>query len=156
MRLKHHCALNNTLKCLLLILCIQYAGAVPSSTQFELPPEDLVSRDHFFRAPQKPISTLTRWKDSTISTIWNYFGSTARPIRPDQVYDQDGLAPQSHSQYADQLVLRFNISTSEEATSLAEAADVLFLDIWASSQSWVDIRVDKPIVSSAGALMASE
>ena len=44
--------------------------------------------------------------------------------------------------------MRFNVSTSDEVKSLAEAADVLLLDVWEFSQDWVDIRLAKDIVPS--------
>ena len=46
------------------------------------------------------------------------------------------------------LVLRFNLSTSEEAASLIDAADTLLLDIWEFSHEWVDVRLSVDIVSS--------
>lgn len=44
------------------------------------------------------------------------------------------------------MVLRFNISTSKESASLAEATDTLMLDVWEFSQNWVDIRLSKDSV----------
>lgn len=44
------------------------------------------------------------------------------------------------------MVLRFNISTDDEAKSLSEAADTLLLDVWEFSRDWVDIRLSKDIV----------
>jgi extracellular matrix protein 14 len=43
--------------------------------------------------------------------------------------------------YGGDVVLRFNISTSEEEAALSEAADTLFLDVWEFADSWVDIRL---------------
>jgi len=54
------------------------------------------------------------------------------------------------------VVLRFNISTAEEAASLAEAVDVLMLDVWEFAHDWVDIRLSKDIIPSLlGLLPAS-
>ncbi|KAH7309431.1 hypothetical protein B0I35DRAFT_453199 [Stachybotrys elegans] len=44
-------------------------------------------------------------------------------------------------QYADELVLRFNVSTSEEEEALSHAAARLFLDVWSSTDEYVDIRL---------------
>ncbi|KAF2100634.1 hypothetical protein NA57DRAFT_74236 [Rhizodiscina lignyota] len=52
------------------------------------------------------------------------------------------------ARYGHDVVLRFNISTAEEATSLSEAADVLFLDVWEFTEDWVDIRLAKDVVPS--------
>lgn len=65
-------------------------------------------------------------------------GSPAKNVEP----------PPSHTwaKYGGDLVLRFNVSTAVESKSLAEAADTLLLDVWESSQNWVDIRMDKDTV----------
>jgi extracellular matrix protein 14 len=44
-------------------------------------------------------------------------------------------------------VLRFTIRSAEEAKALAEAADILFLDVWEFNEDWADIRVAKDVVS---------
>ncbi|PPJ52703.1 hypothetical protein CBER1_11122 [Cercospora berteroae] len=50
------------------------------------------------------------------------------------------------ARYGGDLVLRFNMSTSEESASLAEAADTLMLDVWQFAHDWVDIRLSKDSV----------
>jgi len=50
------------------------------------------------------------------------------------------------AQYGNDLVLRFNVSTADEATALAGASDTLFLDVWAYSDNWVDIRLSQDVV----------
>lgn len=45
------------------------------------------------------------------------------------------------AKYGGDIVLRFNISTSEEETALSEAADILFLDVWEFTNNWADIRL---------------
>ncbi|KAF2456401.1 hypothetical protein BDY21DRAFT_287967 [Lineolata rhizophorae] len=60
------------------------------------------------------------------------------------------------AQYEQDVVLRFNISSADEAVALAEAADVLFLDVWEFTGNWVDIRLSKDVVPSLlGLLPAS-
>jgi extracellular matrix protein 14 len=44
------------------------------------------------------------------------------------------------------MVLRFRITTAEEARALAEAADILYLDVWEYADDWVDIRMAKDVV----------
>ena len=48
--------------------------------------------------------------------------------------------------YDRDLVLRFNISTEEEASSLAQAVDTLFLDVWDFAPASADIRLAKDVV----------
>jgi extracellular matrix protein 14 len=65
--------------------------------------------------------------------------------------------PSSHTlaRYGGDVVVRFNISTTEEAASLAEAADTLLLDVWEFSHDWVDIRLAKDLVPSLLGLLPS-
>lgn len=51
------------------------------------------------------------------------------------------------ARYANELVLRFNVSTHDEETALAEAAARLFLDIWAFTDEFVDIRLHRDEVT---------
>jgi extracellular matrix protein 14 len=57
-----------------------------------------------------------------------------------------GLPSNPRARYDEDIVLRFNISSINEAEALAEAAAILFLDIWESSSEWVDIRLAKDVV----------
>ena len=59
-----------------------------------------------------------------------------------------GSAGVLRSHYERDIVLRFNISNTQEAESLAEAADTLFLDIWDSAPEYADIRLAKDVVRS--------
>lgn len=55
------------------------------------------------------------------------------------------------ARYGEDVVLRFTLGTPEEAAALAEAANVLILDVWEFNADWVDIRVAKDVVSVPGA-----
>lgn len=60
------------------------------------------------------------------------------------------------TRYGEDVVLRFKIQTSEEAAALAEAVDVLFLDVWEFNEDWADLRIAKDVVPSLlGLLPAS-
>jgi extracellular matrix protein 14 len=52
------------------------------------------------------------------------------------------------AKYGKDVVLRFNLSTAEEEKALAEAADVLLLDVWEFTNNWADIRISQDDVSS--------
>ncbi|KAI4955983.1 putative metallocarboxypeptidase ecm14 [Alternaria rosae] len=60
----------------------------------------------------------------------------------------DALGDKLVAQYNEDVVLRFKIRTAEEASALADAADVLFLDVWEFNEDWADLRVSKDVVPS--------
>ncbi|KAH6878230.1 carboxypeptidase B precursor [Alternaria rosae] len=60
----------------------------------------------------------------------------------------DALGDKLVAQYSEDVVLRFKIRTAEEASALADAADVLFLDVWEFNEDWADLRVSKDVVPS--------
>ncbi len=43
-------------------------------------------------------------------------------------------------------MLRFTVTTEDEVKALAEATNILFLDIWEFNDDWVDIRIAKDVV----------
>lgn len=58
-----------------------------------------------------------------------------------------GLNSAQMSQYAGDIVLRFNLTTQVEGSALLEASQVLFLDVWSSTREHVDIRLPERDVS---------
>ncbi|KAM5356374.1 hypothetical protein ACJ41O_003020 [Fusarium nematophilum] len=76
---------------------------------------------------------LTKLRDNAIEFI---FGShPSKADGPPPVFNE------LREQYANQLVLRFNVTTSHEEGALADAAARLFLDVWAFTEDYVDIRI---------------
>ncbi|ROT40134.1 ECM14 protein [Sodiomyces alkalinus F11] len=57
------------------------------------------------------------------------------------------------TRHVDEVVLRLNVSTSQEAEAVAEAATRLLLDVWSFNKNNVDIRLQKHVVSSFVALL---
>jgi extracellular matrix protein 14 len=77
---------------------------------------------------------LTRLRDGLVEFV---FGQ--HPAKT--VVSSSPLHQNIQKQYADSLVLRFNISNSEEEKSLSDAVARLFLDVWADNEHYVDIRL---------------
>lgn len=90
---------------------------------------------------------LTWLRDAAIERV---FGA------PPKAQSERVARPQSSSrlpatllaQYGGDVVLRFNISTSDEEAALSEAADTLFLDVWEFNNNWADIRLREDDVST--------
>ena len=101
--------------------------------------------------PQQASSSIRPWsrvRDHIIRFIWGI------PER-----QQDGgcsgkadtsknpAGPKQSARYGGDVVLRFKIRRAEEASALAEASNVLFLDVWEFTKEWVDVRLAKEVVS---------
>ncbi|PGH08969.1 extracellular matrix protein 14 [Blastomyces parvus] len=99
--------------------------------------------------PQAPLGLWTRLRNSVIETLWG--------VPPQQRNHRGGnkqqyplySAPASlRARYGDDIVLRFRLRTADEVKALVEASSILFLDVWASTDEWVDIRLAKDVVPS--------
>jgi extracellular matrix protein 14 len=77
-----------------------------------------------------------------------FFGSPPRKLDKNQPI-RDGYL----TKYADDIVLRFNLTTLEEEAALSEATSRLFLDIWSFAEEYVDIRIRKQNVHSLLSLL---
>lgn len=98
-------------------------------------------------------SWFAKARDSTLRTIWRIPTSSGQTI-PQSIHDLSIDKSSSVSaRYGGDIVLRFNISSGEEAKAIAEAVNVLFLDVWEFTGKWVDIRLSKGAVPSLLALL---
>ncbi|KAI9819783.1 MAG: putative metallocarboxypeptidase ecm14 [Thelocarpon impressellum] len=138
------------------------AHATPSRTS-ERPPSNQ------FDPPAPPRRQIeparrpwTRLRDSLSQRIFRAPGDAgpegagrARPLRGDGRPAAEAPADLL-ARYGGDVVLRFNVSSVDEAKSLAEASNILFLDVWEFRDDWVDIRLSKDVVPSLlGLLPAS-
>ena len=102
---------------------------------------------HVPNAPNRTPPTWRRLSDAIIRRIWS-LPNTQQSLSDDEPSAHQAATEQFVSRYGDEVVLRFKIRTADEAKALAEASDVLFLDVWEFNQDWADIRVAKDVVSS--------
>ncbi|KAL9131533.1 MAG: hypothetical protein Q9217_000547 [Psora testacea] len=105
-----------------------------------------IQTSHIFRDTYSR-SWFTRVIDSLIETIWPV-PSTTTPHVVDAKTPQLANPPTKLlARHGGDLVLRFQIKSSEEAEALANAIRVLLLDVWEFTAEWVDIRLSKDVVA---------
>ncbi|KAG5983728.1 hypothetical protein E4U55_007313 [Claviceps digitariae] len=67
--------------------------------------------------------------------------------RPTNITERDRIINGLRAKYANEIVLRFNVTTPQDENDLAAAANRLFLDVWAFSEDFVDIRLHRDEVA---------
>lgn len=130
---------SQTLASLLLLAAAPLATAAPQNQPAY--PYDVSN------APNRTPPTWRRLSDAIIRKIWS-LPNTQKSLRDDDSSAHEAATEQFVSRYGDDVVLRFKIRTAEEAKALAEASDILFLDVWEFNDDWADIRVATDVVSS--------
>lgn len=127
-----------------LLLCFL---AAPTShahaLQFNQPPVP-----QYLLRPQDSRPLLTRWRDRAIKALWGIPHTNCDTKLPKkQSASKISPPPSLLARYGGDMVLRFKISSREEAESLANGIDTLMLDVWEFTTDWVDIRLSKDVVS---------
>ncbi|KAI9809436.1 MAG: putative metallocarboxypeptidase ecm14 [Pycnora praestabilis] len=90
-------------------------------------------------------------RDTIIHCVWSV--PKERNIKQEEsskksVSIRSGPPAKLLARYGGDVVLRFRVTSAEEAKALAEATTVLFLDIWEFNNEWVDLRLAKDVVPS--------
>jgi len=80
--------------------------------------------------------------DKVIESVWGIDADKSEDFTRRRSQWQE---PPRHtrSTQGEDIVLRFNVSNSDEASQLSQVAGYMFLDVWESRDDWVDIRMAK-------------
>ena len=109
------------------------------SLRFQLPP--------YLPRPQDDRWLLTKVRDGLIQAIWGLpSGRSSNDCHSNAASSQPLPPPSVLARYDAEVVLRFYVHTVLEIKALAEAINVLFLDVWEFNSKWVDIRLAKDVV----------
>lgn len=113
---------------------------------FTLPTVNAAGLDPSFAGDGRPRHSdhgypLLKWlRDSAVEAIFGKPSTGTKGPVP-------GALLQS-SLYRNDVVVRFNVTSSEEEKALASAAQQMFLDVWAFTPEYVDVRLNKDDVAS--------
>lgn len=114
---------------------IPLISAVPAGSSITPPPP--LQPSHFTHSNPRPWARLRDWIIGSIWDIDHKHCSSKHSSPPSNIHDR----------YGSDVVLRFHLRQPDEAEALASASQVLFLDIWAITSKFVDIRLADDMVS---------
>jgi extracellular matrix protein 14 len=119
---------------------ISGAGIQPSQSQYEAAAADARAE------PARHTFPLLKWlRDTAVEVVFGKPSAAGtRSSRP---------GPALQSRYRNDVVVRFNVTNSEEEAALASAAGQMFLDVWAFTPQYVDVRLGKDDVSALMTLL---
>ncbi|CAP91446.1 putative metallocarboxypeptidase ecm14 [Penicillium rubens] len=115
---------------------IPLISAVPAGSSITPPPP--LQPSYFTHSSPRPWARLRDWIIGSIWDIDHKHRSSKHSSPPSNIHDR----------YGSDVVLRFHLRQPDEAEALASASQVLFLDIWAITSEFVDIRLADDMIPS--------
>ena len=90
--------------------------------------------------PASHVFPFLKWlRDSAVEVVFGKPSTRAKGAPPGAALE---------SRYRNDVVVRFNVTNSEEEGALARAAGQMFLDVWAFTRDYVDVRLGKDDVAA--------
>ncbi|EPS29481.1 hypothetical protein PDE_04431 [Penicillium oxalicum 114-2] len=115
--------------------------AVPAGSSIAPDPATPLLRPAtFLDQPSQPRRPWNRLRDWAIESLWGRSRSTSRK--------QSSLPKNVRDRYGSDVVLRFHLRHPHDAEALAAASKVLVLDVWATTTTYVDIRLAEEMIPS--------
>ena len=122
-------------------ILLNLSSAIPAGSSITPPPP--IEPVHILSQSTDPRRPWIRFRDWVIESIW---GIPKTPHCQFKYTPSPNLPSKTLARYGNDVVLRFQLQNKAEAEALAEASNILFLDVWASTPEFVDIRLARDIV----------
>lgn len=123
-------------------VAVALALTLPSVSGAGIQPSQF-DRDSRPDCPGHAFPFLKWLRDSAVEAVFGKPSTRAKSPRPATL----------KSRYHNDVVVRFNVTNSDEEGALAKAAEQMFLDIWSFSPEYVDVRLGRDDMASLSTLL---